>query len=672
MNTNAKKEAARLLGEMTLDEKISLLGGIKGFNTRAIPRLGIKELFMADASHGINLRDEWVGEKLERPMEKSTSFPCLLSLTSTWNTQLVQKYARAVGEEARAAGVHYLLGPGMNLYRHSQCGRNFEYMGEDPYLIARTAENYVEALQETGTAATIKHFTANNTDYFRRKSNSQVDERTLHEIYFPGFKAGIKAGAKAVMTSYNLLNGEWCSQDEVTIKKHLRKELGFDGLVMTDWWAVNDAKKVLTSGQNLEMPKADHANQARELLEKGEISERDIDTMVYFQIKTALEMDFYREDYIQPEMIKLFDQHQETALEVNQEGIVMLTNKGVLPLDKETPILLTGKYAIENAIGGGAAQCEGYNNRTLLQGLKSEFSGPIEYKEKPNEADITQAPLVILSVGTFDSEASDRAFDLPKEEEEYILWVLEHNPNTVIIVNSGSGINMTSWAEKAAAILYCWYGGQTIGDAIPQVLSGKVNPSGKLPITIEKDFAHSPGAGYIPEGEELYSGWKGEEENQREVYNLPYSEGIFVGYRWYDHKGIEPLFPFGHGLSYSTFNYSDLKVMPVAEDKALVICKVTNNSSIPGKEVVQLYLRDTESSHPRPEKELKGFEKVFIAPGETAEVQFILEGEDFSYWNPDTKEWTLEPGEFEIFMGASSRDIKLKGELIISLTAGEI
>jgi len=626
---------------------------------------------MADATQGVHIRNSYRDQDFEiEPMEKSTAFPCPLLLAATWNPELAYQYAKAVGEECRAGGVSVLLGPGLNLYRISQCGRNFEYFGEDPYLVSCMIENYITGLQSTGTIGTLKHFVANNTDFYRRRSNSVVSERALHELYTRGFKAGIDAGAMAVMTSYNQVNGEWAGQSRAVIHDLLRTQLGYKWLVMTDWWSVWDGEKVIASGQDLEMPGPKAVENARELLEAGKIEESDIDRMAKSILTTIFAMGLYDRPAVDHSYYENFPAHEHIALQTAREGIVLLKNEGVLPVPAESvqTILVTGQYVTENAAGGGAATVEGYNNVTVLEALRKEFGGMIIHDPDPSDEALKEADLVLVNTGTNDSEGWDRPFDLPDSTNRFILNCLAQNPNSVVIVHSGSGINMSPWQNQAKAILYTWYKGQIGNVALAEILSGKTTPSGKLPITIEKRFEDSPGYGYIPEGETLYHDWPGEKEYEHPLYDVEYKEDIFIGYRWYEHKGIAPLYPFGYGLSYTKFDYSDLHI-PKPEIQAgepvRVSVRITNTGEREGAETVQLYVRDEACSVPRPEKELKAFVKVALNPGESKTVSFVLNEAAFAFWHPGLKDRTVEPGMFNILIGKSSQEIELSGSVEI-------
>ena len=666
----ADMKADSVLALMTTEEKIAYIGGDRAFFIRPIPRLNLAEVYMTDATQGVHIREKFRDNDLSKhQLEKSTAFPCPLALTATWNTSLANKYAAAVGEECRCSGTGILLGPGMNSYRISQCGRNFEYFGEDPFLRARFIEAYVKGVQSTGTVATLKHFVANNTEFFRRKSNSIIDERTLHEIYLPPFKAGIDAGAQAVMTSYNLLNGEWCGESDYVIKNLLRKQLGFKWLVMTDWWSVYNGEKIVKSGQNLEMPQSVALKDVDSLLKVGKVKIEDINQMVKSILRTYFAMKLSGQKMNLPDSA-MYDDHESIALQTAREGIVLLKNDNkTLPLKNDLKkILLTGEYVEKLAKGGGSAEVKGFNIRLMLNELKAEFGDRLVYEKNPGIEQIKSADVVLCNVGTDDSEGWDRAFALPDGQEKLVMNCVNNNPYTVVIVTSGSGIRMTDWNKKAKAILYAWYGGQIGNKALAEILSGKTNPSGKLPITIEKEFKDSPGYGYIPAGEALYTDWQGNQEKVHPVYDVNYKEGVFVGYRWYESKKIETLYPFGYGIWYTTFDYSDLefsKETMTENDTLMVSFTLKNSGSNKGMETAQIYVEDVDCSVPRPVKELKAFKKVELNSGEIVKIQIDLNKQAFAFWNPKTKDWYVEKGKFVIHIGAASNDIRLSKEIVI-------
>lgn len=664
---DADRRAGEILGRMSTAEKLELISGHNNFFIKGFPRHGIPELYLSDATGGVNIR-----RSLSNALEKSVAFPAPLALAASWNPQLAYHYARSIGEECRAGGIAVLLGPGMNIYRHSQCGRNFEYFGEDPFLAARMVERYVLGVLETGTIPTLKHFYANNTDHRRRTSNSVLDERTAREIYLPAFKAGIDAGAMAVMTSYNQVNGEWTGQSATVIDGLLRRELGFRWLVMTDWWSVWDAEKIIASGQDLEMPgekflKAD----ADRLLVSGKVQIAQIDRMARSILRTEIAMGLLdrpvRDDYF----LTKYPEHEKVALQTAREGIVLLKNAGgVLPVAPagEGTILLTGRFCETLPRGGGAAEVEGYATVTLREALHATYGDRLTFVAEPTDEEVRAAAIVFLSTGTLDSEGWDRPFALPAAEERRVQRIVGLNPRTVVLVNSGGGIQMTGWADRAAAIVHGWYPGQSGNTALAEILAGATNPSGRLPITIERRFEDSPGAGYLGPDDRLYTGWGPDNDMAQPIRNVEYAEGVFVGYRWYEAKRIAPLFAFGHGLSYTTFAYSDLKVTPAtfhADERVTVEFAVTNTGLVPGAEVAQLYVRDSESSVARPGKELKGFAKVALAPGERRVVRLRLYARDFAFWDSGAHDWKAEPGEFRILVGGASDRIALEEKIVL-------
>jgi beta-glucosidase len=554
-------------------------------------------------------------------------------------------------------------------------------------------ENYVVGLQNTGTIATLKHFIANNSDFRRRTSNSVVSERALREIYAPAFEAGINAGALAVMTAYNQVNGEYSSHSKYVISKLLREDLGFKWLVMSDWLSIWDAEKAIKSGLDLDMPgetedgiydEDDPAEylrrEAPSLIQEGKVKEEDIDRMVKSIMATAFAMRFDEITVKDTSYLNNYDKHVEVALDTAREGIVLLKNDNqTLPLNakKGDVILVTGEYVDKLAVGGGAAYVIGFDQITLLDALEAQFGENVKHIESPTDEEIAKASIVIYSAGTKDSEGSDISFDLPEEMNTTISRIAKLNAKTVVVMNTGGGKNMSSWNNEVAAILYSWYPGQVGNQALAEIISGVTNPSGKLPITIERDFKDSPGYPYLPKGEELYTGWDFDMDMDYPVYDITYNEGVFVGYRWYEHKNIQPLYAFGHGLSYSTFEYANLKTNAenyTMDDAVLVKVEVTNTGEVDGKEIVQLYVKDLEATVERPVKELKDFQKVHLKAGQKETVYFTLKKRDFAFWDENTSSWKVEPGKFEIQVGASSADIKLKKRISVNcglmLTSG--
>lgn len=666
----ADAKAESIISQLTLEEKISLIGGKRLFYTNGIPEKGINPVLFSDATQGIALRPAPIYKGWKLPLKLTLAYPAPILLAATWDTELTYRYAEAVGEECRAAGIGVLLGPGFNMYRISQCGRNFEYFGEDPFLVSSLIGSYVKGVQSTGTIATLKHFVANNSDFYRRKSNTIVDERALNEIYLPPYRAGIEAGAGAVMTAYNLLDGEWCGQSDHVINDILRGQLGFQGLVMTDWWSVNDGKKLIRSGQDLEMPARKATKDVLKWVEDGSIPEEEIDRMVQSQVSTFLKWGSY--DLQASEMSgTMIQRHEELARETAQKGMVLLKNeRRLLPINTkdQKQILVTGPFADKNAYGTGAARVKGYDHITIKDALLSSDLKDLKFSRNPDEDDIKNAELIIVCTGTIDGEGSDRPFELPSEQEELISKCVRKNPNTVVVLTTGSGVRMTDWNEKAGAILYAWYYGQNGAAALVDILTGKVNPSGKLPITIEKDFKDSPGFAYLPPGEELYDGFQSGKERKREVFEVVYKEGIFTGYRWYDHREIEPLYPFGHGLSYTDFTYRDIEAgqnVYGPNDTIALTALLENTGEVDGVEVVQVYVSCTHSMVERPIQELKAFQKQTLKKGEERQVEFEIPVKDLAYWSNEQHQWIVEPGNYELRIGASSRDLSLNTKIQI-------
>ena len=665
--------ADSIIDLMSLDEKLLMIKGHNSFYIKGFEKYGIPELYLSDASQGIHIREYFAGFHLGEQLEKSTAFPCPIQLAATWNPDLAKIYATSIGEECRAGGIAILLGPGTNNYRISQCGRNFEYFGEDPYLASRMVEKYIVGMQSTGTMATLKHFVANNSDYRRRASNSIVSERALREIYMPPFKAGIDAGVMSVMTAYNKVNGEYAGQSDYVINNLLRKELGFKWLVMTDWWSVDNAKKLVESGQDLEMPDGECQHNIKDLLQLGEIKEGQIDRMVRSILKTVFAMNLHKIPAKDENYLKTFPQHLEVALQTAREGIVLLKNdNNTLPLgtDNDEKILLIGKYINRLAQGGGAAFVKGYDHILLKDALEGKFKN-LYYSPNPTDEEIASADMVIVSVGTSDSEGHDRYFALPQGQENLIKNAVKQNENTIVVVNSGSGIRMTDWNDDVKVILYNWYGGQVGNKALAEILTGETNPSGKLPMTIEKDFKDSPGYGYIPDDIEFVHDWSQDPRIQRingKYEHIYYDEGVLVGYRWYDTKKIEPLYPFGHGESYTTFETNNLQLSSdiISKGESVKVSfDVANIGKQKGAAIVQIYVADKLTSVIRPEKELKGFKRIGLTPGEKQQITITLDKMAFSYWDEVTRDWKIEAGEFEILVAHSAKDIQVKANLKI-------
>ncbi|MBR1962657.1 MAG: glycoside hydrolase family 3 C-terminal domain-containing protein [Alistipes sp.] len=665
----ATAKATEVLGTLSLDEKIEMTHGHNKFFLPGAPAKGLPHVFMVDASAGVRINHSIPDQNEVRHPEKTTQFPANIMLASTFNPELAKAYGEAVGWETRMAGAGVLLGPGMNIYRSAQCGRNFEYLGEDPYLAARMVENYVTGMQSTGTMACLKHFLCNNTEFYRKLSNSIVDERAIMEIYTPAFKAGIDAGAGSVMTSYNLVNGEWAGQSKYVITDLLRGTLGFKGLVMTDWRSVFDWKKIVLSGQNVEMPgQVDefyHINQVRDLLKKGELTEKNIDDMIRPMIATLIRFGLYErfkngqpnEDHLAAKL----PEHEKVSLNTAAEGTVLLKNNGILPLKEGQQVLLVGRWAKTAPQGGGSSRVKGFNQVTSEQALLNSLRAKVKAVEKPNFIQLQKADVVIVATGTRDSEGYERPFSMQEEDEALVRMACAANKNVIVLVLSGSGIDMSAWNDKASAIIYGWYPGQSGMQAIADIIVGKINPSGKLPMTIEKSFKDSPAYGMIPRGLSISHTQKNINELwiAPRTYDVEYKESVLVGYRWYESKGIEPLYPFGFGLSYTTFELGKARAAKqISAEKPLkVSIRLANTGKMAGAEVVQLYVSENNPTVLRPKKELKAFKKVHLEAGAKTTVTFELKHSDLAFWNDKTHAWEVNKGLYTIHLGNSSANI---------------
>ncbi len=662
-----EERIADLVSKMTLDEKISYMSGttfgkklVIG-ETKAIPRLGIPKFKMTDAT---------LGSKLTKD---ATLFPSYINLAATFNPDLAYKYGKSVAEECRADGFRILLGPGVNMYRVPHCGRNFEYLGEDPFLASKLVVPYIRGVQDNGVIATVKHLAINNSEYFRKNSNSVIDERTMREIYFPPFKAAIQeANSAALMTSYNLINGEWAPENKWLVTDLLRNEWGFKGMVMTDWWSVYNTSKLLKSGLDIEMPSGQVLSPKRieAALSENVITEAEIDERIKCILRPCIEFGLLDNPHADPSLRETWGEHQEVAKQIGRESLVLLKNQNnILPLnrDKIKTIALLGKNAKDTvAVGGGAAGFPpGKNFITYEQAIKKAAGENVKvtFNAQPNYKPTESADIAIVFMTMVEHEQMDRNFKFDEDSLYLLNRVATLNPNTIAVVSLGGGAEMASWVDKVPALIYAWYPGTYGAEALGQMLFGDINPSGKLPISIEKreEDTHYYG-NFLPENTILprtFPSW----DSQTDVFDINYREGIFTGYRWYDSKNIEPLFPFGFGLSYTTFDYYDIAISTDGlenDEVAKISFTIQNSGKVAGAEIAQLYIHDKESSEHRPLKELKGFKRVELEPGEKEVITLTITKKDLSFWNPKSGNWVAEKGDFEILVGASSRDIKLK------------
>lgn len=670
LNKSAAPEARvnDLLSRMTIREKISMTGGFNFFFFPGMERFGFEPVLLNDATSGLNLRPEI--ERERSVISQSTSFPLAAALAATWQPELAFEMGKAIGEECRAAGTGVLLGPGVNIHRTSTCGRNFEYMGEDPWLASRMAVQHIKGVQSQKVIATIKHFIANNNEFVRTRCNAIIDERTLHEIYLPTFAAAVQeANVRAVMSSYNWLNGEKCGEDKVLLTGILRGELGYTGMVMSDWGGTEDMTKVLGSGQNIIMPgMKDFGQHVRALLEKDPVgTEKQLDAMITPTLRVLFEMGTRDRVPSDPEFKKTFDGHKLTARTIAESAITLLKNDRILPLTRGQTILITGDQgAVTNASsGGGSGHVKGYDHINFYDGLKSVFGSAVTYDANPSDEAVKNADRILYFFKMNDSEGSDRPFDLSEKINQQIQTLAAKNPNVIVIATTGTGFGMP-WLDSIKGLVHGYFLGQEYGEAMANVLSGKVTPSGKLPFTIEKSFADSPAYGYnVINGQQE---WSGTIKNQPSPYfDVPYSEGVFMGYRWYEAKKKPVNFPFGFGLSYTTFTMSDIKVSAniITKEKPVTVSvTVKNTGKVAGAEVVQLYVHDDKASVERPYRELKGFQKVFLEPGESKAVTMTLNWQALAFWDVKTHAWLTEPGSFKLLVGNSSQNVQCQTNII--------
>ena len=689
---SAAERTLDLIRRMTFEEKLALTGGWNRFLVSGVARLGIRPVSMADASQGVRLQTALV-------KDKSTSFPGMLPLASTWNISLAENFGRSIGEECRALGVDILLGPGVNMQRLSVGGRNFEYMGEDPLLTSHIATAYIKGLQKQGIVAVPKHFIGNDQDFCRHIASSNIDERTLHEVYLLPWESMIKkAGCKGMMTGNNLVNGIPCSMHKPLIADVLRKEFGFTGLAMTDWQNTSYHPKlqhlVMPSGETLLMP--DNAAFAKYINEQIAISaerrseiEIMLEKMIFPTLYTLFETGVYDRSFNDREYFKTFEAHTQLARQCAEEAIVLLKNfKSILPIPLSKRILLMGEEELHSGTGSGFVT--GYGHITYEDGLKVVYGDKLTCANKPDDKTIRNADVVLFRLNKPAGEGKDIPYEEPADQLEYLRQVIKLNKNVVVLVNACNTMPM-NWVKDVKGILWCYFLGQQRGAALANIISGKVNPSGKLPFTIEHKFSDSPdpkfnyigGKAYWRGNNQYKAYWMGESDKTDdqfsqfvkpgEVLNVPYREGVFVGYRWYDKNQIPVLFPFGFGLSYTGFEYSSIKYdnRLDTEGKVYVSMMVRNRGSRAGSEVVQLYVTDKECSVPRPEKELKAFAKVYLEAGESKNVSLILDRRSFSFWDVKKHEWSIESGEFEIKAGGSSNSMPLIDNILIKILSSD-
>ena len=699
-NSDKREEKIRLLiSQMTLQEKVSLLHANSKFYVSAIKRLNIPEWALSDGPHGVRAeinRDNWAYAGWTN--DSATCFPPGTALAATWNTQLAFQRGLVLGEEARARKKDILLGPGINIIRSPLCGRNFEYMSEDPLLISKMSVAYIKALQSKDVAVSVKHWLANNQEENRGTVNVTMSERALREIYLPGFKASVTdGGALTVMAAYNKFRGDWCSENEYLNRQILRKEFGFKGVLMTDWAAAHTTVKAALTGLDLEMGTdiKDYnewyfANPLIKAVEEGKVQIAVVDEKVANVLRVMMNTKMFDEsNRVKGKMNT--PEHQQAAYNDAAEAAVLLQNNGnLLPLkfNKIKSVAMIGDNATCTHCGGGlSSEIKTLYEITPLQAMQKKFGATVKinfaqgyekqstFKEGNNSGQVNsdkvdwklideavavakESEVVIIFGGLnhdFDTESFDKQnMDLPYGQEVLIREVAKANPNTVVVIVAGSPVKLSGIIHRVPAILWSWFGGMEAGNAVADLLGGKVNPSGKLPFTLPVSLDQSPAhaLGNFP-GRNL---------------SVNYEEDILVGYRWFDTKKIVPQFPFGYGLSYTNFSISNFLVNKKTYTKdETILAKFTikNTGNTYGAEVVQLYASDPVCSVLRPEKELKAFEKVFLNPGETKTVEMRVKVADLAFYDETKKAWNTEAGEYILQIGNSSGNIVQKVKISV-------
>ena len=693
---------------MTLDEKIAMVHAQSKFSSPGVPRLGIPEVWCTDGPHGIRaevLWDEW--DQAGWTNDSITAFPALSGLAATWDRELSRLYGKSIGEEARYRNKTVLLGPGVNIYRFPLNGRNFEYMGEDPYLAGEMVVPYVEGVQSNGVAVCVKHYALNNSEVNRHVANTIVDDRTLYEIYLPAFKAAVQKGhAWSIMAAYNLYNNEHLCSNEVLLDKILRGEWGFDGVVISDWGGVHNTLQTAKHGVDLEygswtdgltMGKTNAydsyflANPYKEAIRKGEIGTEELDA----RVKRILRLIFRTSmDRNRPFGSQTSPEHYAAARKIGAESIVLLKNdSGILPMAADPKkIVVVGENAVKMmTVGGGSSSLKAKLEVSPLDGIKARWPEAEVIWERGYVGDIgtdyngvstgqdlregrSASALVadavkavegadyVIFIGGLnkadnqDAEGLDRLqYGLPYNQDAVIEALAAATDKLVVVNISGNAVAMP-WVEKVPAIVQDWYLGTQAGHSLADVLSGDVNPSGHLPFTIPVSYADNP-----VQTEAQYPGiLRDTMLDGLPVLDMEYTEGIYVGYRWYDlHGGV--LFPFGHGLSYTTFEFGEptLSKKSMKEDGTVTVTvPVKNTGSVAGSEVVQLYIADVEASVGRPAKELKGFAKVALEPGQKADVAFTIDKDALSFFDAEKHAWVAEKGLFRALVAASAQDIR--------------
>lgn len=696
------------LSRMTTAEKLDIIHAQSKFSSRGVPRLGIPDVWTTDGPHGIRPEvkwDEW--DQAGWTNDSCVAFPALTALAATWNPDMSALYGKSIGEEAAYRNKDILLGPGVNIYRTPVNGRNFEYMGEDPYLAGRMVVPYIKGVQGNGVAVCLKHFALNNNEVNRHNTNVILDDRTLYEIYLPAFKAGVQeGGAWTIMGAYNLYKDQHLCHNQYILNDILKGEWGFDGAVVSDWGGCHDTDQAIHNGLDMEFGswtdglKAGRKNAYDayylagpylDKIKKGEIGTKELDDkarrVLRTIFRTSLSADRHRGSMCS-------EAHYDAARRIGDEGIVLLKNEGkVLPMSFDKPgkkVLVIGENAVKMmTVGGGSSSLKVQREISPLDGLRNALKGKADIEwvrgyvgdvtgeyngvttgqdlkdSRSKEELIAEAVAkakdadYVIFVGGLnksahqDCEDSDRTgLELPYAQDEVIAALAKANPNFIVVNISGNAVAMP-WVKEVPAIVQGWFLGSEAGNSLADVLTGAVNPSGKLPMTFPTSLDNV--------GAHALNAYPGVKRADSDIYDLEYKEGLLVGYRWHDAKKAKPLFAFGHGLSYTDFSYGkaaiDKKEIST-DDIVTITVPVTNSGDRAGAEIVQLYVSDPKCSVMRPVKELKGFKKVFLQPGETANVSFTIGKDALSFFDDKAHSWITEPGEFIASVGSASNNIK--------------
>jgi len=673
-----------LLGRMAIEEKVDMVSGGGWMESKANARLGIPAIKMADGPVGVRA---WFGPSAltmkansPLPVITSTAFPAGVALAATWDPEILHEVGRTIADEARALGRDMMLGPAVNIVRTPLAGRNFEMYGEDPFLSSRLVVGYIQGMQGAGIIAAVKHFAANNQEEHRQTIDAKIGERALREIYLPAFRAAVQeAGVWSVMSAYNKLNGHWCAENSWLLTDVLKKEWGFRGFVVSDWKGTHSTAPTANAGLDLEMPSADTIRRYNNdlpknpgeigsqgamltpelllpLVKSGEVPEAAIDDKVRRLLRVIFANGLFDHPRTGGGEVDTPAQ-RAVARKAADEGIVLLKNVGgLLPLlpEKVHSLAVIGPNAnVARTGGGGSSSVRTSHAVTPLDAIRERAGAAMQVSWIDSPADAAKADVALVFVGDspeVEREGWDRtSMDLPEGQDELVAAVIRANPKTVVVLNVGAPVSVEKWIDRTPAAVNAWFGGEEGGPAIADVLFGDVNPSGRLPVTFPKRLEDSPTWGHYP-------GENGAVE---------YTEGVYVGYRWFATKHIEPRFCFGHGLSYTKFEYSDLQATAGPGQAIEVSVKVRNAGPRDGAEVVQLYIHEDKPAIDRPAKELKAFRRVELRRGEAWTISFTLDRSALAYFDPASSKWVVDPGVYQALVGASSEDIRERADFEI-------